>query len=918
MNRWKTLLLAVFFVGSLLVPTVAGAYCSTYASCPNGRKLSTCITTNGSGVCISAYYQGSDGKTFTCASCGSCYSAAKLAAEWCAGGVSGQPTCTNQCGGGCCGASELCCASMCAPAGSACCGSGYCAAGKVCCGSVCILPVDSCCGSGYCAAGQVCSGGKCCDAATPVNANGACCAEADTGCICKDGSGCGNGLCCPLSSPYCCTGGGCSSSPGVSCASAPNQPPPPEQICAAGTEPCGATCCPALSSCCNGTCISGATACCSGQACTSGTCCGNGCLPEGATCCPDSTTCPSATPVCCAGGGCSADAASCVMGAAACTALDTPCNGGCCSPGTPTCCSGGCAPAGSICCTNALYCPQDHPTCCGSYCCALGSTCSDNKDCVRASGALPPGTVPATGGAGKPPAAAPHPGEPVSQGKKPPGSGHRAEELGFGYSCGGCGDDGARGDAGASTTSPEGGSTGGASRSVPPGLGALLHPSENQGLALVFMALLALVLLRSRERMARMESPARRRPRWFLFLLLLAAPLCLPCRAAGREAKQAEQAGKACKAVLLSPRTTGIPAGVALLAGTTVREVLTARGCAVVDDVVVDAMWKLLELRPAATTRDLQKLGRSLQADWVMLPALTREEQGLRVELWALMVTPLKVVRKTRAAPVEQLFPTLTGLTGLALDAAAEKAPSPASPGAGTEPPPAEPTVAAATPPPGPAQAPATSHLAAPASEPTTPASDVPPPLRRAKGGRPTPRPAAVSQGPHPQSSLSNRGAAAELVATADDPYSRPRLMAASGLRVFHVFGSAQVGPAMEVELGMLRKNYRLGALYRAYFGETTSHFAGMRFEGGPRWGRLRLSLGADLGLVFTPNQGPSVDMLTIGLALAGLTVQVWRVELHLSAFNLDIYVVPQDALGNTDVEAWAGFNSGLSAAFFF
>lgn len=98
---------------------------------------------------------------------------------------------------------------------------------------------------------------------------------------------------------------------------------------------------------------------------------------------------------------------------------------------------------------------------------------------------------------------------------------------------------------------------------------------------------------------------------------------------------------------------------------------------------------------------------------------------------------------------------------------------------------------------------------------------------------------------------------------------------------------------------------------------ELPENAASMRFEGGPRWGKFRLSLGVDFGFIFTPDRGSSVDMITLSAGLAGLTYQIWHVELHLNAFNLDLYLVPTDAVGNKEIEAWVGFNSGFSAAFF-
>jgi len=397
-----------------------------------------------------------------------------------------------------------------------------------------------------------------------------------------------------------------------------------------------------------------------------------------------------------------------------------------------------------------------------------------------------------------------------------------------------------------------------------------------------------------------------------LLCLTLSPPLAAqapPGPAERPDAPPNDAAALPCKGVLLKPRTRGVPAGLRPVADAALRKALAATDCELSTQDAVDVMWGVLSLPRDAGAKDLLRLGRGLMARWVIVPALSAEDGKIRVVVASYYIASGQGTVTQQVVVPEQ---TLPALTAMCLKLAAQ-APSGqvATPPPLTAPAPPVPGADQPQPTPGPpAQAPTPEPVfSRPADEPPplpppAPPRQAPPPVPP-EDARPRARPA-----PRPRPGVS--------AGASPDPYGgRAHLMAGAGLKLFHVFSSQRVGPALEVELGLLRRNYRLGGLYRAYFGDTTAHMIGFRFEGGPRWGRFRLSLGADAGLVFQPDQGNRLDMVAINATLAAAAVQLWKLELQLTAFCLDVYVVPGNNTTGRELEAWVGFNSGLSAIFF-
>ena len=117
--------------------------------------------------------------------------------------------------------------------------------------------------------------------------------------------------------------------------------------------------------------------------------------------------------------------------------------------------------------------------------------------------------------------------------------------------------------------------------------------------------------------------------------------------------------------------------------------------------------------------------------------------------------------------------------------------------------------------------------------------------------------------------------------------------MVAAGLRGYYLKSWDRAGPLVELEVGGLTETYRLGLLFRTYPGDKTGYFLGGRAEVGPRIGPVRLSLGADFGLLFIPNTLDRLDMLILNLHAVGAVLQLGPVMLHADALSFDVYLVP-------------------------
>jgi len=142
---------------------------------------------------------------------------------------------------------------------------------------------------------------------------------------------------------------------------------------------------------------------------------------------------------------------------------------------------------------------------------------------------------------------------------------------------------------------------------------------------------------------------------------------------------------------------------------------------------------------------------------------------------------------------------------------------------------------------------------------------------------------------------------------------TQTHLWLGGGLRGYYLRSWDRGGPVFEVELGAMTDHYRIALLYRTYFGDQVSHFLGGRAEVGPRWGPLRLSFGADAGLLFVPDTADAVDMLVLNLHPASLVLNLGRLVLQLDALSIDLYVIPADPDVGRDVAGLFGISSGFT-----
>jgi hypothetical protein len=349
-----------------------------------------------------------------------------------------------------------------------------------------------------------------------------------------------------------------------------------------------------------------------------------------------------------------------------------------------------------------------------------------------------------------------------------------------------------------------------------------------------------------------------------------------------------------CKVVILPVEARRIPRAVVKLSNQQLRsKVLELTRCELVDDKATAAMRAMLKLPRRPKGADWVQLGQSLMADRVLVTRLTAVRGEIRIEIFHHHVATAAETRKAEAVPVARLLATLLRLAGEAVVLKTASAP---------------PTAAA----------PATMPASAPTSLPTLAAAPASQPA-----SAPTQPPAAPP--PAPKAAISQPPARPEASVTASTETTvRPRPpdgfrpMAAAGLRAFYLFGEGRGGPALDLELGARKHNYRAGLLFRTYFGDRTNYLIGGRVEGGPRWGRFRLSLGVDLGFLFVPDNADDLDMLVASAHAIGVVIE-WRfLMLHIDAFTLDFYLIPAKPELGQEVSAMAGFSSGVSAAFYF
>jgi hypothetical protein len=335
-------------------------------------------------------------------------------------------------------------------------------------------------------------------------------------------------------------------------------------------------------------------------------------------------------------------------------------------------------------------------------------------------------------------------------------------------------------------------------------------------------------------------------------------------------------------------QATRVPRAVARLIDGMLREKLQAAGSTPISADAVTSMQAMLKLPRRRRAEDWIKLGRSLIADRVLVASLNSTAGKIRTEVTLYTLTTEVALSRSATVAAAELLATTGRLAEQVLGStpasAPASAPAPSAAAPASQPasapsvvPPAAPVIApsaAATPPP--------SRTPAPVAG-TPPVADTPPVVRK--------RP----RGPNPL---------------------RPTLT--FGLHSYYLFSEARGGPMLELELGLMRNNYRGGMVFRSYFGDQNSYLVGGRFEGGPRWGRFRLSFGLDIGFIFTPDVGDNVDLVLFSARLVSGMFQWKHLALLINAFSLDLYMVPADQSPTQEVESLGGFTSGVSIAAYF
>ena len=337
-------------------------------------------------------------------------------------------------------------------------------------------------------------------------------------------------------------------------------------------------------------------------------------------------------------------------------------------------------------------------------------------------------------------------------------------------------------------------------------------------------------------------------------------------------------------------QATRVPRAVAGLVDTTLRDRLQAAGSTPIAADAVASMRTMLRLPRRPGAQDWFRLGRGLLADRVLVASLGPAAGKIRVEVTLYTVTSEETLGRSATVAADELLATMARLADETLGVM----PAPAS-----APTPAPPASAPAAPP---ASAPAVVAPAPPAAPPRVAAAAPPPP--------PAPAPAVLAPAPV---------ASTPLVVSRPLPRPNPfHPTLALGLRSYYLFEEGRGGPMLDLELGFMRNNYRMGMLFRTYFGDKDSYLFGARFEGGPRWGRFRLSFGVDFGFIVTPDVGDDLDMALFSARLISGMLQWSHLALVVDVFSLDLYLIPADPTIDRDVQALGGFNSGASLVAYF
>jgi hypothetical protein len=387
----------------------------------------------------------------------------------------------------------------------------------------------------------------------------------------------------------------------------------------------------------------------------------------------------------------------------------------------------------------------------------------------------------------------------------------------------------------------------------------------------------------------------------------------------------------ACSSALVDPEATGVPAPVVGLAEARVRDQLAAAGCPAVDRATVTAMRQMLGLRGNLAPQQILQLGKSL----LVRSILALELQGLKgqiaLELSAYAPATGDAQHRSARVPADELLAKVVELAAELAPAEPAPASTPSAPPAGAPP---APTVAAPAAPSnaagglgsdtaGPAATPAAAAQAsAPAPE-RAPAAAVaaergaaiPPAPPPATPSVPTPAPAPAPVTPAAAPAPTPASAPPLVVRRAPGPTGQ--VIAAVGLQTYYMFGQARGGPAFDFEFGSGTPNFHGSMLFRLYPGDATGYLFGGRLEGRPGWGRLRLVLGAELGLIFVPGNDATVDMVLLGVQPLGVAYEWPHLRITAKLLGADVYLVPASQTVDGEVESIYGLSHGLSLAVF-
>lgn len=374
-----------------------------------------------------------------------------------------------------------------------------------------------------------------------------------------------------------------------------------------------------------------------------------------------------------------------------------------------------------------------------------------------------------------------------------------------------------------------------------------------------------------------------------------------------------------CTSALLDPEASGVPVPVVALAEARVRDQLAAAGCPTVDRATVLAMRKMLGLRGVLTPAQILQLGKSLLVRSVLLLELQGLKTQIALELSAYAPATGDAQHRSARVPASELLAKVVELAAELAPSDPEPEPAGTASAAGATDAPALGSSAAAVP-----AAPPTAPVVTPApvSEPSAAISGVAP-STTVSGPTPTPTPTPQVAPPTPIAAPAAAPAPTPAPAPPPPlvvkraPSTEQLVLAAVALQAYYMFGQSRGGPALELELGSGSRRFHGSGLFRVYPGDATGYLLGGRLEGRPGWGRLRLVLGGELGLIFVPGNDATIDMVLLGVQPLGVSIEWKHLRITARVLGLDVYLVPANQSVDGEVESIYGLSHGVSLAVF-